>query len=221
VATTLDIMWRVAVVVVGGYLLGGVPFGAIVARRMHGADITKLGSGNTGATNVFRTLGWKPGLLVAVLDVAKGAIPALVAGLLAVPSWSASGRDLIVIAAGVAAMAGHMFSPYFRLRGGKGIATAAGGILVLMPKGLAVLALLFVLTILIVRIVSVASILAAVAFPFTILVLYPDRPILFAFAVVVLPLVVWSHRTNIARLLRGEEPRITMGRRRRTDGSGT
>jgi glycerol-3-phosphate acyltransferase PlsY len=212
VSTILDIAWRVAAVVVVGYLLGGVPFGAIIARRMHGADITTLGSGNIGATNVFRALGWRPALIVAVLDVTKGALPALAARFLAVPAWSASGRDLIVIAAGVAAMAGHMFSPYFRLRGGKGIATVGGAILVLMPEGLAVLALIFVLTILVVRIVSVASILAAVAFPFTILVLYPDRPILLAFAVIVLPMVVWSHRANIARLLRGEEHRITMGR---------
>jgi glycerol-3-phosphate acyltransferase PlsY len=214
------IAWRAALVVCLGYLVGGIPFGAIVARRLRGVDITTVGSGNTGATNVFRALGWRPALLVAALDIAKGAVPALVALFVADPAWAASGRDLLVIAAGVAAMTGHMFSPYFRLRGGKGIATAAGAILVLMPGALAVLAAIFVGTVLLSRIVSVASMLAAVAFPFTILVLYPDRPVLLAFAVVAVPLVFWSHRANLRRLLHGEESRITMGRGHETKGTG-
>jgi glycerol-3-phosphate acyltransferase PlsY len=206
------IVWRVIAILAMGYLVGGIPFGVIVSRRLHGVDITELGSGNTGASNVFRALGWRPGLLVALLDVAKGAVPALAAILLADPAWTMSGRDLLVIVAGVSAMAGHMFSPYFRLRGGKGIATAAGAILVLMPKAFVVLAVIFIAVAVFVRIVSVASMLAAAAFPVAIVVLYPDRPVLLAFAVVAVPLVVWAHRTNITRLLRGEEPRITMGR---------
>jgi acyl phosphate:glycerol-3-phosphate acyltransferase len=215
----VGILWRAVLVIVVGYLLGGIPFGAIVSRRMHGVDITTVGSGNTGATNVFRALGWKPALIVAVLDVAKGAVPALLARLLADPAWAASGRDLLIIGAGLAAMAGHMFSPYFRLRGGKGIATAGGAILVLMPKAFLVLVVVFAGSILIFRIVSVASMLAAVVFPFTILFLYPERPVLLAFAVVVVPLVFWSHRENIRRLVRGEERRITMGRGSATKGS--
>lgn len=215
----VGILWRAVLVIGVGYLLGGIPFGAIVSRRMHGVDITTVGSGNTGATNVFRALGWKPALIVAVLDVAKGAVPALLARLLADPAWAASGRDLLIIGAGLAAMAGHMFSPYFRLRGGKGIATAGGAILVLMPKAFLVLVVVFAGSILIFRIVSVASMLAAVVFPFTILFLYPERPVLLAFAVVVVPLVFWSHRENIRRLVRGEERRITMGRGSATKGS--
>lgn len=216
----IGIVWRVVVVVAVGYMLGGIPFGAIVTRRLHGVDITKVGSGNTGATNVFRAVGWRSALIVAALDIAKGAVPALVALFIADPAWVASGRDLLVIVAGVSAMAGHMFSPYFRLRGGKGIATAAGAILVLMPKALIVLAVVFVGVSLIVRIVSIASMLAAVVFPFAILILYPDRPVLLAFAIIAVPLVFWSHRANIGRLMRGEERRITMGRGRRTKESG-
>jgi glycerol-3-phosphate acyltransferase PlsY len=184
-----------------------------------GVDITALGSGNTGATNVFRTLGWRPALVVAVLDVAKGAVPALVARfLLYDPSWSMNARDLFVIAAGAAAMAGHIYSPYFRFRGGKGVATAAGGILVLMPEAFVGLVLIFVLLVLTVRIVSVASILSALAFPALIWVIYhgQDRPVLFAFAGVAIVLIIWSHRSNIGRLIRGEEPRITMARRAHT-----
>jgi glycerol-3-phosphate acyltransferase PlsY len=206
-----QVVWRVVLVVGAGYLLGGVPFGAIVSRRMGGIDITTFGSGNTGATNVFRALGWRPALIVAVLDVAKGAVPALLALLIADKAWAADGVDLLIIAAGVAAMAGHMFSPYFRLRGGKGIATAAGAILVLMPKAFLALVIIFVVGNLVIRIVSVVSLLSASAVPFLILWLYPQRPVLLYFAVVVVLLVVWSHRANIRRLLRGEEPRITMG----------
>lgn len=210
-----EIAWRVLMALALGYFLGGVPFGVVVARRMHGVDITTLGSGNTGATNVFRTLGWRPALVVALLDVAKGALPALIARfLLADPSWSVNARDLLVIATGVAAIAGHMFSPYLRLRGGKGIATAAGAILVLMPEVLLPLLLLFVVLVVTVRIVSVASIVSAFAFPAAILVIYrgQDRPVLVAFAALAVPLIVWSHRANIGRILRGQEPRITMGR---------
>ena len=208
----LNVVWRAVLVITVGYLLGGIPFGAIVTRRMHGVDITKVGSGNTGATNVFRAVGWRAAAVVAVLDVLKGTVPALLAYLLADPAWTDSGRDLIIIGAGSAAMLGHMFSPYFRLRGGKGIATAAGAILVLMPKVFPLLVFLFIAVILIARVVSVASLLAAISFPLMTWWLYPGRLVLLAFALVVLPVVVWSHRANIGRLLHGEEPRITMGR---------
>jgi glycerol-3-phosphate acyltransferase PlsY len=105
-----------------------------------------------------------------------------------------------------------MYSPYFRLRGGKGVATAAGAILVLMPRVFLALLVVFVLVILVVRMVSVASMLTAVALPLVTWPLYPDRPVLFAFACVAVPLIFWSHRANIGRILRHEEPRITMGR---------
>jgi acyl phosphate:glycerol-3-phosphate acyltransferase len=208
-----NIVWRTAIVVAFAYFLAGVPFGVIVARRVYDVDITQHGSGNTGATNVFRTFGWRAALPVALLDVAKGVVPALLARfVLADPAWAASGRDLLVIAAGVAAMAGHMFSPYFRLRGGKGVATAAGAILVLMPRAFFVLLVIFVLLIVLFRIVSLASMLAALALPLITWALYPARPVLFAFACVAVPLILFSHRANIGRLVRREEPRITMGR---------
>jgi glycerol-3-phosphate acyltransferase PlsY len=209
----LSIAWRAVLAVAIGYFLAGVPFGVIVARRFYHLDITSVGSGNTGATNIFRTLGWKAALPVALLDVAKGVVPALIARfVLADPAWAASGRDLLIIAAGAAAMAGHMFSPYFRLRGGKGVATAAGAILVLMPEAFFVLLAIFAVLVTVVRIVSVASMLTAIALPLVTWPLYPDRPVLFAFACVAVPLIIFSHRSNIRRLLRGEEPRITMGR---------
>jgi glycerol-3-phosphate acyltransferase PlsY len=208
-----DVVWRVAVAVGFAYLLAGVPFGVIVARRFYDTDVTKVGSGNTGATNIFRTFGWRAALPVAALDVAKGVVPALLARfVLADPAWQTSGRDLLIIVSGVAAMAGHMYSPYFRLRGGKGVATAGGAILVLMPKAFFVLFLIFAGTIYLTRIVSVASLVTAVSLPLVTWALYGDRLVLLVFACAALPLVVWSHRANIGRILRHEEPRITMGR---------
>jgi glycerol-3-phosphate acyltransferase PlsY len=208
-----DVAWRVVVAIGFAYLLAGIPFGAIIARRFYKVDITALGSGNTGATNIFRTLGWKAALPVALLDVAKGSVPALLARfVLADPAWAASGRDMLIIVSGVAAMAGHMYSPYFGLRGGKGVATAAGAILILMPRVFFVLLVIFVLSIVILRRVSVASMLTAVALPLVTWPLYPDRLVLFVFACLAVPLIFWSHRANIGRILRHEEPRITMGR---------
>ena len=213
---TLDILWRAVLVVAVAYLVGGIPFGVIFGRHLHGVDIQTMGSGATGATNVYRNLGWKTALAVGLLDIAKGAVAVGVARFVAPAGWSQNGADLLAIAAGVAAMAGHVYSPFLRFRGGKGISVAAGGIVVLMPWVALVLIVVFAGAVLALRIVSVASMLAALVFPVAILVLYPERPLLVLFAVLALPLVLWAHRANIRRLLRGEEPRITIGR-----GSGS
>ena len=135
-----------------------------------------------------------------------------VARFVAPAGWSQNGADLLAIAAGVAAMAGHVYSPFLRFRGGKGISVAAGGIVVLMPWASLVLLAVFAATSLILRIPSVGSMLAAFVFPVAILVLYPQRPMLLLFALLAVPLVIWAHRANIRRLLHGEEPRITIGR---------
>lgn len=212
---------RIAAVVVVGYLLGGIPFGVIVSKAVYKVDITKLGSGNTGATNVFRSLGWKAALVVALSDIAKGAVPAIGARLVADPAWGLMGSDLLVVLAGVAAMLGHMYSPYFRLRGGKGIATGGGAIIVLMPLAFPVLLAVFAGTIALTRIVSVASLTAATVFPLVIWLLYPERPVLLTFALAAVPLVFWAHRANIARLVRGEEPRTTMAKARGSEPQAT
>src|SRR2546430_6898292 len=123
-----------AVLLVGAYLLGGVPFGYLVAR-WRGVDIFTQGSGNIGATNVGRVLGRRFGLLVFLLDFAKGAVPVAIAVLLAGTQEPAAPiyRDVYGVGAGLAALLGHMFSPYLGFRGGKGVATAAGVVVVLFP----------------------------------------------------------------------------------------
>jgi glycerol-3-phosphate acyltransferase PlsY len=202
---------RVLGPVVLGYLLGGIPFGVIVTRVFFKADITALGSGNTGGTNVYRNFGWGPAIAVGLLDVAKAAIPTIVGFMLADPAWGPDARDWVAIAAGLAAAAGHSYSPYFRLRGGKAVSSAAGIVLVLMPWDAALLLPFFVLIVTIFRIVSVASMLCAVALPIVTWVLYPERMPLLIASFVASVFVIWRHRTNIARLRRGEEPRIGRG----------
>ena len=217
----LDIAWRAVLVVAVGYVVGGVPFGVIFGRHVHGVDIQAMGSGATGATNVYRNLGWKTALAVGLLDIAKGAVAVGVARFVAPASWTQNGADTLAIAAGFAAMAGHVYSPFLRFRGGKGISVAAGGIAVIMPWVAVVLVVVFAGTALILRIVSVGSMLAAFVFPIAILVLYPERPVLLLFAMLALPLVLWAHRANIRRLLHGEEARITIGGRRARVGEHT
>jgi glycerol-3-phosphate acyltransferase PlsY len=217
----VEIAVRIVLAIGVAYLVGGIPFGVIVARFIYHEDITKLGSGNTGSTNVYRVLGWKAALPVAVLDIGKGSVAAaLAAFVFADPAWGRNAMDLLVVMSGVTAMLGHMYSPYFKLRGGKGIATAGGAILVLMPKTFPVLLVIFVGVILIWRVVSIASMAAALVFPVAIAALYPARPVLLLFALCAVPLVVWAHRSNIGRLMRDEEPKITIGRRMGTSGSG-
>jgi acyl-phosphate glycerol 3-phosphate acyltransferase len=194
------------------YLAGAIPFGYLVARG-RGVDIRKQGSGNIGATNVGRVLGKPFGVLVFLLDFAKGAAPPLLARL-----W-ASGHELelppdsLPVAAAVAAFLGHLFPIYLRFRGGKGVATAAGAVSVLLP-GPAVAALLAWLVVVIAsRYVSLASLTAAVVLCVVRLLLTP-RPwddahrIVTLFCLIAAGLIFVRHRANIGRLLRSNENRL-------------
>jgi glycerol-3-phosphate acyltransferase PlsY len=207
-----------------GYILGSLPFGYIVARA-HGVDIFKEGSGNPGATNVKRVLGEKfgakgkrAGNLVFALDVLKGAV-ASAWGFLAWTSLSVSvdlengsgaavisGDDwrLLGLAGVVGAILGHSFSIFTKFKGGKGVATAAGGVLVLMPVSCLVGALVWVITFYTTRYVSLGSILAAVAVPAASWIL--GNPLALNIAITLIGLfVVIRHRENIKRLLNGTE----------------
>jgi acyl-phosphate glycerol 3-phosphate acyltransferase len=185
-----------------GYLVGGIPFGVIVAR-LKGVDLFTAGSGNIGATNVGRLLGKPYGFLVFLCDFLKGFIPAGLA------VWLRGQVDSVAVLTGLAAILGHMFSPYLRLRGGKGVATGAGAVAILLPvpAGLGVLA--FISTIIAGCTMALASIVAAVTFAGSQMSLDPDlkSPVsLLALAVALL--VVYRHSTNIARLRAGTEPRL-------------
>ncbi|MDE0029218.1 MAG: glycerol-3-phosphate 1-O-acyltransferase PlsY [Deltaproteobacteria bacterium] len=190
------------------YLLGSIPAGFLVGSSS-GVDVRSAGSGNIGATNVARTLGWKKGLVTLLADVAKGFLPVLAAHLLDLgPAAAAS--------AGLAAFAGHLYPVFLGFKGGKGVATAAGVYLGVMPLGLLALLGAFALAVLASRRVSPASMAAAAAGPVAAWALsYPVET--FWMSLVIGFLVVVRHRENIRRLLAGEEPPFEL-RRRGSDG---
>ena len=185
------------------YLLGSIPAGFLVGSSA-GVDVRSAGSGNIGATNVARTLGWKKGLVTLFADVAKGFLPVLAAHLLDLGNAAAA-------AAGLAAFAGHLYPVFLRFKGGKGVATAAGVYLAAMPLGILVVLGVFVLVMLAARRVSLASMSAAVLAPVAAWALsYPEE--VAWMSLVIGFLVVVRHRENIRRLMAGEEPGFELRR---------
>jgi glycerol-3-phosphate acyltransferase PlsY len=191
-----------ALVVIAGYLAGSLPFGYWVVRFTRGKDIRRFGSGNIGATNVWRVYGIRYGLPVAVLDVAKGFVPALVGSLVA--------GELAGALAGAAAMLGHWRPLFLRFaRGGKTVATAGGAFFGLAPlvglAGLAVWVLVFLVT----RYASVASMTAAVSLPVIAVAIGEPWPVA-VFALGAAAAVLLLHRGNLRRLRAGTEPRVRL-----------
>jgi acyl phosphate:glycerol-3-phosphate acyltransferase len=194
------------------YFVGAIPIGYLVAR-LRGVDIVHQGSGNIGATNVGRVLGMRYGLIVFVLDFAKGALPTLAAGTFGEDTES---RSLAAVAAGFAAFLGHLFPVYLGFRGGKGVATGAGVVAVLLPGPTFAALVTWIAAVSAWRYVSLASMLAALALCATRLITTYEpfssaELILTLFALFVVLLVVVKHRQNIGRLLGGNENRIPDG----------
>lgn len=196
-------MFVVAAVV--GYLLGAIPVGYLVARAK-GVNIFEVGSKNPGATNVRRVLGAGPGNLVFALDALKGAVAAFWPLQISfVPSLADHDGSLFGAIAGfIFALIGHSFSCFTKFRGGKGVATASGGLLVLLPLSAVICIAIWMAAFFLTRYVSVASILAALALPLSAWAL--GRPnVLIAMGVLVGAIVILRHRANISRLLNGTE----------------
>lgn len=186
-----------------GYLIGALPFGYLVAKA-HGVDILKEGSGNPGATNVKRMVGKRAGNAVFLLDFLKGAVATGWPLLLTMEGDSAI---IAAIAGLIAAILGHSFSVFLKGRGGKGVATTMGGLIVLMPLVVAVGLLVWVVTFFASRYVSLASILFAVSLPVSNYFL-ANPPILIYLSLGLALLIVVRHRSNIQRLLNGTENRF-------------
>ena len=184
-----------AVLVALAYLGGSLPFG-YWAGRLHGIDIRKAGSGNTGATNVWRVLGRRAGIAVLVLDIAKGFIPALI-GL----QMAGAGTAIV---AGAAAVVGHTFPVFLGFGGGKGMATSGGVVLAVTPVHGIVLLVVFAVVLWLFRYVSLASMTAAVLYPVTCIISGEPWPVI-VFALVAAAGIVIRHRANIGRLLAGTE----------------
>ena len=196
--------------VLAAYAAGAIPT-AFWTGKLHGKDLRTLGSCNLGATNVQRVLGWGAAIPVGLFDIFKGFAPVWW-----FPQLDDQTTPLWTVAYGGAAIVGHVFSFWVRFRGGKGVATSAGVLVAVAPLAAAVGLATWLVTLLVSRMVSVASMAAAVAVPVAGFFLDPE-PAVMIFLVLMAAFVVWAHRSNIRRLLAGEEPRID---RRREDGGG-
>lgn len=198
-------------VVAAAYLLGSIPTAYIAGRLIRGIDLRTVGSGNLGATNVYRELGTAPALVVLAADMLKGAAPAWAGTTLLSPLIAPPEAAWWALACGCAAIAGHSRSVFLRFRGGgKGVATAAGVFLALTPLPLLGALGVFGVAVAATRMVSVGSILAALALPALEYRAVGAAPA-FVASIAVAGFVVFTHRSNIARLMAGTEPRL--GRR--------
>lgn len=206
----VDLLWLIP----GAYLLGSVS-GSLVLGKLRGIDIRTMGSGNAGGTNALRSVGWLFGLAVVAVDVGKGA---LAAGLLplAVPLLSADPLDpyWARVAAGLAAVAGHVWPAFFRFRGGKGAGTAVGTLAVVAPWCLLPMLVLWLLTILGTGYVGLATVLAGLSLVPAMWLAGPSplHPALGMMAIVLAALLVFTHRGNLARLRSGTENRFDKAR---------
>jgi glycerol-3-phosphate acyltransferase PlsY len=188
------------------YLCGSIPFAYIVAKAIKKVDIRKVGSGNPGTTNVFRSVGTSAGLAVFALDTLKGFIPVYFA-IYINTSFSYS------VAVAVAAVVGHMFTAFLSFKGGKGVATGLGVFLALMPLPSLIAFVIFGVIVLFSGYVVLGSIVAAVSVPLAAYFSgYSIEPILFSFAIA--SLIIYKHRVNIVRLKNGTENRFKIFKRK-------
>lgn len=193
---TLFILIMIAI-----YLIAAIPTGVLLARLMGGEDVRQKGSGNIGATNVYRVAGKLAGVLTLVGDTLKGFLP-----LLAFKTWLEPTPTQLGIASAIAIL-GHCYPVYLKFKGGKGVATALGIFLVISPKAVFFALIVFILTVAITRYISLGSVLAALSAPLVILLLNHQQPIFLA-TLFIAALVIWRHNSNIRRLLDGTENRF-------------
>ena len=194
-------MLQDALIIAGGYLVGSIPFGVVVVRMLRGEDIRAQGSGNIGASNVWRSYGRALGAPVALLDVLKGFVPALVGLKL--------GGEWVGVLAGSAAMAGHARPIWLGFsKGGKMVATGGGVALALAPLAAVICLIVWIATFALFRYASLASLVTAAALPVLCVALGEPWPTI-AYAVVAALAVIVLHRQNIGRLLHGTESRFS------------
>lgn len=195
--------------VVAAYVIGAIPFGYLIAKMVRGIDIRTEGSGNVGATNVFRVVGKRWGVLALILDVLKGVLAVQV-----VPSLIPAGTlnpDVLALILGIVAVCGHNWTIFLGFKGGKGVATTCGVMLALFPKAILVCVAVFVVIVALTRYVSLGSIIGACCFPVLLWVFYSGRDSFAAslvFGLVLAYFIIIRHKANIKRLLKGQENKI-------------
>ncbi len=211
-------MLSLSVILVLSYLVGSIPGSIWVGKLLHGIDVREHGSGNPGATNVFRVLGWKSGVLCSIIDLGKGLFAAGVIATIridalpiGIEAWQTD--TMVRLLAGLAAIAGHMFPVWAGFHGGKGVNTSAGVLFALTPVSMLITLAAFFIVLLSSRYVSLASLSAAVVFPSTVAIRryvfgIELDPSLLIFSLVMALGIIIAHRPNIKRLLKGTENRV-------------
>ena len=207
----------IALAALASYLLGGVPFGLLLAKGLRGVDLREVGSGNIGATNTMRVLGRAWGVFAFLLDFAKGWAPVFLLAPWAVGGAEAAGFEWARLACGAAAVLGHCFPVYLGFRGGKGVATGCGAIVAVDPIVFLIAGVVWLATAASTRFVGLSSMLMGITFPIAAGVRLPyDRPFLIG-CLLLATLILVRHKKNIARMIAGTEPR--MGRKKEADAT--
>ena len=215
-------MLNLAFVVILSYLVGSIPTSIIVSKLVRGIDIREHGSGNAGGSNVFRVLGWKFGILVILLDALKGALAVIVVARLYLDSFPFKNITpfddftLVQIICGVTAVIGHIWTVFAGFRGGKGIATGLGVLIMLVTIDMALALGVFFIVVAISRYISLGSIAAAIAVPLILFIRenifgvdIPGYHTVLPFCIMLALLVFYTHRKNINRLINGSESKIS------------
>jgi glycerol-3-phosphate acyltransferase PlsY len=196
--------------IVSAYLVGSIPSAVWWGKRFYKIDVREFGSGNAGATNTFRVLGKKAGIVVLVCDILKGSLSILLAFL---SSYNVNSNQFVnlQLALGIAAVVGHVFPVFAGFRGGKGVATILGIVICLTPITSALGLIVFLTVLIVTRYVSLSSIMAGISYPILLkFILKNDNQTLFIFSIFVAILLVITHKKNISRLLKKQESRVNL-----------
>jgi glycerol-3-phosphate acyltransferase PlsY len=204
------------------YLLGSIPSAVWIGKMLYGIDVRQHGSGNAGATNVIRVMGYKAGIPVMLFDVFKGWLAVQLAVWIPVPGLSPEMLIYLRIGMGFAAVLGHVFPVYVGFKGGKGVGTIAGVGISLFPLAILLVLVVFIVVLVITHYVSLASVLASLAFPLVVFFIIGVRhPGLIGLSLVVAVFIPATHRKNIQRLLKGEERKFDFRRKKHREESIT
>lgn len=220
-------MFLLTTIIILSYLIGSIPTSLIISKTAKGIDIREHGSGNAGGTNVMRVLGWKHGVLVILLDALKGVLAVIVVARLhygSIPFENATPFDdftLVQIIAGISAVIGHIWTVFAGFKGGKGIATALGMLLMIVTVDMLIAIGVFILVVTFSRYVSLGSLAGAIAVPLTLIVRenifhvdIPNYSTLLPFLIFTALLVIFTHRKNVLRLLNGSENKISFSKKK-------
>jgi len=193
------------------YLLGSIPTAVWIGKMKYGIDVREHGSKNAGATNTFRTLGKKAGIVVLSIDIIKGFIASFLPFLFNVGPWQSDALITVQIVSAISAVVGHVYPIFANFRGGKGVATSLGVIIGIHPPAAGICIVAFLIVFIISQYVSLGAIIASIIFPTSIYFIFKSDSIyLISFSIILASLVIYKHRQNIQRLIAGNENKMNL-----------